>query len=73
MTKHLTLVKQREAFDFAVYDALQSLAVPSSVSAIAVRLGAPGKEIDVRRVITKLFKMKAVSRSKIRGTWHYFI
>jgi hypothetical protein len=73
VTKRSALAKEKDALDFAVYDALHSLGVPSPASAVAAKLKRPHQEVGVRRVLTKLFKMKAVSRSKVRGTWHYFI
>ena len=65
--------EKRDAFDFACYDALQRLRKPSTSREIARSMGVTIREPDVRKVLTRLHKQKAVSRRKVNGVWHYFV
>jgi alkylated DNA nucleotide flippase Atl1 len=65
--------EKHDAFNFACYDALQKLGQPSTCGDIARSMGITSRELDVRRVLTRLHRQKAVSRRKVKGVWHYFV
>lgn len=65
--------KKQDAFNFACYDALQKLGKPSTSGDVARSMGIALREAEVRKVLTRLYKQKALSRCKVRGAWHYFV
>jgi hypothetical protein len=65
--------KDADDFQFACYDAVHALGAPSSVATVAERLGAMRRASEVNKILVRLVKQKALSRKKVRGTWHYYI
>jgi predicted ArsR family transcriptional regulator len=63
--------KRDEAFEFRCYDVVQKAAEPISVKSLAEQVRTDVYE--VRRVLDRLERQKALSRKRLRGVWHYFV
>ena len=62
---------KQEVFDFRCYDAVQAAADP--ISAGDVALIVRENAFEVRRVLERLFRQKAISRVRVGGVWRYFV
>jgi hypothetical protein len=62
---------KRDAFELKCYDAVHAAAEPIAAKAAAKYVNAEWTE--VRRVLDRLVRQKALSRKKLGGAWRYFV
>lgn len=62
---------KRDAFDLKCYDAVHAAGEPIAAKAAARVLNADW--VEVRRVLDRLVRQKALSRKKISAAWHYYV
>ena len=62
---------KRDAFDLKCYDVVQRSAAPIAAKAVAEQVGHDW--VEVRRVLDRLERQKALSRKRVRGAWHYYV
>ena len=62
---------KRDAFDSKCYGAVHDAGEPIAAKAAAKRIDADW--IEVRRVLDRLVRQKALSRKKIGSVWHYYV
>ena len=62
---------KRDAFELKCYSAVHDAGAPIAAKAAAERVDADW--VEVRRVLDRLVKQKALSRMKIASAWHYYV
>jgi hypothetical protein len=62
---------KRDAFDLKCYSVVQGLPEPVTAGAVAKQIRH--SSVEVRRVLERLERQKALLRKRIRGTWHYYV
>lgn len=67
------VVKKAESFQFTCYNAVHEIGKPASVKDVANQLRLRFDESDIRRVLNRLCKQKALTKSRIDRVWHYFV
>jgi predicted transcriptional regulator len=72
-SKRLTQQQAAEAFQFACYNAVHQIGKPVSAKEVAKHLKMPFRESEIRGILTRLCKQRALTRSRIDRIWHYFV